>query len=46
MEKEEVKSVIFQLNLDKAPTLDGFLANFFQKFWDIVGNKLAMVVEE
>lgn len=33
---EDVKLATFQLKLDKAPGLDGFLAKFYQVFWDII----------
>lgn len=32
----KVKNVIFPLNKDDASGLDGFSAQFFQTFWDIV----------
>lgn len=43
---EEVKSVVFAMNLDKAPRLDGFTPLFFHKCWDFVGNDVLLALEE
>ena len=42
---EEVKSVVFSINLDKSPGPDGFQAFFFQKCWDIIGIDLWKAVK-
>ncbi|KAF1891085.1 hypothetical protein Lal_00001224 [Lupinus albus] len=34
---DEIKSAIFAMNGDGAPSLDGFGGCFYQSFWDIVG---------
>ncbi|XP_019450653.1 PREDICTED: uncharacterized protein LOC109352923 [Lupinus angustifolius] len=34
---EEIKSAVFGMNRDGAPSPDGFGGSFFQDFWDIVG---------
>lgn len=34
--RNEVKNVVFSINVDDAPGPDGFGGGFFQKFWDIV----------
>jgi hypothetical protein len=41
---EEVKTTLFQMALSKAPGPDGFLAQFFQKHWEICGPSVAQVV--
>lgn len=43
---EEVRIATFQFNPNKAPGPYGFLARFFQHFWDIVKHDLWKVVEE
>lgn len=35
-EEEEIKEGIFGCEGDKTLSLDGFVANFFQKSWDII----------
>jgi hypothetical protein len=34
--EDEVKKVIFQMEHNKAPGLDGFLAKFYQNFWELI----------
>ena len=34
---EEVTVVLFQMSPSKAPGIDGFPTDFFQRFWEIVG---------
>lgn len=36
----EIKSAVFAIHGDKAPGPDGFSANFYQGFWDIVGGEV------
>lgn len=36
----EIKEVIFQMELSKAPGPDGFTALFYQKFWNTVGTTI------
>jgi hypothetical protein len=38
--KEEVKVAIFQMEHNKAPGPDGFLAEFYQVFWSIIKDDL------
>jgi hypothetical protein len=38
--EEEVKKAIFQMEHNKAPGPDGFPAEFYQKFWDIIKTDL------
>lgn len=33
---DEVKQVLCQMNLNKAPSLDGFQVGFYKKLWNIV----------
>ncbi|XP_074297696.1 uncharacterized protein LOC141628451 [Silene latifolia] len=42
--REEVKQTVFSLAVDKCPGPDGFPAEFFQKYWDIVGNSVTNAV--
>jgi hypothetical protein len=34
--EEKVKKAVFQMKHNKAPGLDGFLAEFYQNFWEII----------
>ncbi|XP_059073785.1 uncharacterized protein LOC131874424 [Cryptomeria japonica] len=43
---EEARSTVFGMGSDKAPGSDGFLALFFQKFWDILARDIWEFVEE
>lgn len=36
----EIREAVFAIHGDKAPGPDGFSANFFQGFWDIVGEEV------
>jgi hypothetical protein len=38
--EEEVKKVVFQMEHNKAAGTDGFLAEFFQNFWDTIKEDL------
>src|SRR4051812_30380107 len=38
--EEEVKKAIFQMEHNKAPGPDGFPAEFYQKFWDVIKDDL------
>lgn len=41
---EEVRQVVFSIDLDSAPRPDGFCSRFYQSCWDIVGAELHAVV--
>lgn len=41
---DEVKSTIFSMSPHKAPGVDGFHANFFQKYWNIIGDNVIEVI--
>lgn len=43
--KEEIKTVVFNSNGDKAPGPDGFNANFFKRFWPIGDDVTSVVLE-
>ena len=43
---EEIKKVVFGLNVDGAPGPDGFGAHFYQYFWDIVAVDVVSSVQE
>lgn len=36
----EIKNAVFAIHGDKAPGPDGFSANFYQGFWDIIGHEV------
>ena len=38
--EEEVRNAIFQMEHNKAPGPDGFSAEFYQTFWDIIKSDL------
>jgi hypothetical protein len=41
--EKEVFEVISQLEHNKAPRLDGFVANFYQCFWDVIKSNLMAI---
>lgn len=43
---DELRKVTFQLNTDKTLGPGGFLAAFFQHFWDIIAQDLHLALEE
>eukprot|EP00253_Pinus_taeda_P009705 PITA_09705 len=43
---QEVEEAVKQMKEGKAPGPDGFTANFFHKFWDLINNEVWLVVEE
>lgn len=43
---EEVYDALQQMNLTKAPGLDEMAPIFYQKYWNIVGNNVTVVVLE
>lgn len=43
---EEVKKVVFELKQNKAPGPDGFLGEFYKRFWHIVKNDLMDLVND
>jgi hypothetical protein len=34
--EEEIRKAVFQMEHNKAPGLDGFPAEFYHSFWDII----------
>ena len=42
---QEIKEALFSINLNKAPSSDGFHALFFQKFWHICGDKICFAIQ-
>ncbi|OMO72819.1 CNGC5-like protein [Corchorus olitorius] len=42
---EEVKAALFGMNPNKSPGIDGFPGGFFQKTWNISGDKLVSLVK-
>ena len=44
--KEEVRLVVFQLNKEKAPDLDGFTIAVYQECWDVIKEDLMRVFLE
>lgn len=43
---KEIKRVAFDLGKLKAPGPDGFLARFFQEFWECTGDDIANAILE
>ncbi len=43
---EEVKQVVFELKQNKAPGPDGFLGDFYIKFWDLIKGDLLDLVND
>ena len=39
--KDDMREDLFQMSLDKALGIDGFLVDFFQRFWDVVGDNVS-----
>lgn len=44
-EKNEVKEVVYHLSGDSVAGPDGFSRLFFQKYWDIIGDDVTLVVK-
>lgn len=42
---EEVRLVVFSMNLDKSLVPDGFQAFFYQKCWDIISSEMWKAIE-
>ncbi|GJV33899.1 RNA-directed DNA polymerase, eukaryota, reverse transcriptase zinc-binding domain protein [Tanacetum coccineum] len=42
--KEEIKSVIFAMNDDKAPGPDGFSSKFFKASWSVIGDEVCSAI--
>jgi hypothetical protein len=40
----EVHQAVFQLNSNSAPGPDGLSANFFQSYWDIIGEEITSYI--
>lgn len=45
-EPDEIHAAVFAINADKAPGPDGFLAGFYQPFWDIIGEDVTREIQE
>ena len=43
---QELKGVVNQMALGKAPGLNGFTSNFFYYFWDLIMEEVLEIVEE
>jgi hypothetical protein len=43
---EEVKEAIFQMEKNKAPGPDGFPAEFYQKFWEIIKGDIMLMFKD
>ena len=44
--EEEVKVVVFSLNVDNTSGHDGFSGLFFQKCWDTIGKDITRIVQD
>jgi hypothetical protein len=42
---EEIKPTLFHMPSNKAPSLDGYTAEFFKAFWPIVGEEVATAIK-
>lgn len=42
---QEIHDALFDLDLDKSPSPDGFPPFFFHKYWKIVGNSVCRAVK-
>nr|GEX17211.1 RNA-directed DNA polymerase, eukaryota, reverse transcriptase zinc-binding domain protein [Tanacetum cinerariifolium] len=42
---EEIKRVVWDCGIDKAPGPDGFTFGFYRRYWDIIGNNVVDVVK-
>jgi hypothetical protein len=45
-EEEEVKNAVFNMEHNKAPTPDGFPAEFYQKFWETIKGDLMQMFHD
>lgn len=43
--RDEVKEALFTMHPNKAPSIDGLHALFFQKFWHILGSNIISFVQ-
>ena len=43
---EEVKKAVFQMEHNKAPGPDGFPAEFYQTFWDVIQSDLLEMFQD
>lgn len=43
---DEIKEVVFTLNVDGEPGPEGFGGHFYQTFWDIVSNDVVQSIHE
>ena len=41
----EIKNAMFSIGRNKSPGPDGFPAEFFQKYWEIVGNSVCLATQ-
>ncbi|XP_062088874.1 uncharacterized protein LOC133795438 [Humulus lupulus] len=46
IEDEEVKKALFQMHPDKSPGPDGMTPDFYQKYWDVVGDDVVQLVHD
>lgn len=42
----EIKRAVFAIHGDKAPEADGFSANFYQGFWEIIGDEVCKEIRD
>ena len=46
VDQQEIKEELDQMNLDKAPCPDGFIARFYQNSWDIIKSDLTKLIRK
>jgi hypothetical protein len=44
--EDEIKKAIFEMEHNKAPGLDGFPIEFYQKFWDVIKGDLITMFQD
>lgn len=45
VERNEVRTALFHMHLEKSPGPDGMSPGFYQKFWNIVGDDIVQIVK-
>ena len=43
---DEIKVAVFQISHNKSPGLDGFTAEFYQHFWDLIKDDLILMFDD
>ena len=43
---EEIRDVIFNMEKNKSPGLDGFVVDFYQHFWELLKTDLNTILDD